>query len=367
MTDQTEMAQPQTAPAETATGEAAPHPEAALHPIRLSANQPTGRFYRGGARIAAFRNAGAAVEYTPEDWVASTTSVRGQGTTGQTRLESGELLADAIERSPRAWLGDAHLDAFGVDTMLLVKLLDAGQRLPVHAHPGREFALSHLGSARGKAEAWYLLNPGTVHLGLTRDVSIAELRALVDAQDVEGMLGIMHEVAVEAHQTVFVPPGVLHAIGEGILLAEVQEPQDLSILLEWRDFELDGENDGHLDLGFDAALTAVETRARTRAQIDALIGPAGHDGDCLPGEAHRYFQLERLTVDGETLVAAGYAVLITVAGAVDVVEADGAGTPAEAGATVVLPHSAGAVILRGEGVVLVARPPAPASAPGTRP
>ena len=40
---------------------------------------------------------------------------------------------------------------------------------------------------------------------------------------------------------VLVPAGVLHAIGEGVLLVELQEPEDLSILLEWRGFELDGD------------------------------------------------------------------------------------------------------------------------------
>ncbi|WP_231560250.1 hypothetical protein [Microbacterium hominis] len=40
----------------------------------------------------------------------------------------------------------------------LVKLLDAGQRLPVHAHPDDAFAAAHLGRAHGKAEAWYILS-----------------------------------------------------------------------------------------------------------------------------------------------------------------------------------------------------------------
>ena len=57
---------------------------------------------------------------------------------------------------------------------------------------------------------------------------------------------------------VLVPAGRLHAIGEGVLLLELQEPEDLSILLEWGGFALDGERDGHLGLGFDLALSAVD-------------------------------------------------------------------------------------------------------------
>jgi mannose-6-phosphate isomerase len=72
----------------------------------------------------------------------------------------------------------------------------------------------------------------------------------------------------------YVPPGVLHAVGEGVLV-ELQEPEDLSILLEWRGFELDGERDGHLGLGFDLAPEAVECRSRSSEEIRQLVRPAG--------------------------------------------------------------------------------------------
>jgi mannose-6-phosphate isomerase len=73
----------------------------------------------------------------------------------------------------------------------------------------------------------------------------------------------------------YVPPGVLHAVGKGVFLVELQEPEDLSILLEWRGFELDGERDGHLGLGFDLALEAVECRSRSSEEIRQLVRPAG--------------------------------------------------------------------------------------------
>ncbi len=335
-------------------------------PIVLSANQPRARFYRGGARIADFRGTAGAEEFTPEDWVASTTSVRGQEPAGQTRLPTGELLADAVAASPADWLGPEHLAAFGADTMLLVKLLDAGQRLPVHAHPDGPFARRLVGTAHGKAEAWYLLRPGVVRLGLTRDIGAAELRAPVAAQDTRALLGPIHELVVEAGQTVFVPPGVLHAIGEDILLVEVQEPEDLSILLEWDGFELDGPADGHLGLGFEVALDAVETRARGRDEIEALVVSGPADGDRLPGEAARFFRLERVTVAGGVGIDPGFAVLITMAGELDIVHSDGERTAANAGSTVLLPHAAGPMRLEGAATALIARPPLPWASRPTR-
>jgi mannose-6-phosphate isomerase len=81
-----------------------------------------------------------------------------------TRLDDGRLLSDAITNEPLTWLGEDHVARYGDDVMLLVKLLDAGQRLPVHAHPDGDFAASHVAAAHGKAEAWYILSPGTVYL-----------------------------------------------------------------------------------------------------------------------------------------------------------------------------------------------------------
>ena len=327
-------------------------------PVQIPANQPPARFYRGGDRIASFRGTGPAAPNTPEDWVGSTTCVRGQDPTGRTRLPDGTDLADSVAADPIGWLGAEHMQAYGPDTMLLVKLLDAGQRLPIHAHPHRSFAGEHLGAAHGKAEAWFLLTPGVVHLGLREDVAADRLLEMIGTQDTDTLLGLMHRIEVPAGHTVYVPPGVLHAIGEGILLVEVQEPEDLSILLEWRGFDLDGVADGHLDLGFPLALEAVETTARTAESIAALVRGPGEDG-CLPAEAAEYFRLDRIVVDGERTVPPGFGVLVVTEGRVQVAgtigHADDLDAPA--GTTVLVPHAAGTVQLTGQGVVVLARPP----------
>ena len=326
-------------------------------PIILPANRPADRAYLGGERISAFRGDPDQGPYTPEDWIGSTTSVRGHATLGQTVLPSGVLLADEVAARPIEWLGAEHIAAFGVDTKLLVKLLDAGQRLPMHAHPHRDFAAANLGANHGKAEAWYILTPGEVYLGFTRDVSIAELQELVNAQKIDEMLALMHCIPVVAHQTVYVPPGLLHATGKGILLAEVQEPEDLSILLEWRDFEVDGQIDGHLGLGFDLALQAVETRGRAASEIASLVTGAEGFGSVLAAESNEYFRLERLNVAGEASAEPGFAVIIVIDGNLEIVTEDGSAVRADEGSTAILPFSAGPILFRGVGTVLLVRPP----------
>jgi mannose-6-phosphate isomerase len=356
-----------------ATGEAMGAPTL----VALGSNQPADRFYRGGPRISAFRGERSQGPRTPEDWVGSTTTVRGRQALGLTELPDHSLLVDAVERQPLDWLGPEHVQAFGKDTKLLVKLLDSGQRLPVHAHPDAGFALDHLGARHGKAEAWYILTAGEVFLGLREEVSLPRLQSLVDEQDIEALLQLMHRVPVEPHQTVYVPPGVLHAIGEGVFLVEVQEPEDLSILLEWRDFELDGRADGHLGLGFDTALSAVETHARTGVEVAGLLGGGPRNGaltnggvtdgaltvgDVLAAGAAEYFRLERVTVDGEAHLDRGFAVLIITAGSLAVTAQDGTTVDAARGATLLIPFIAGDLRVCGRGQVLMARPPRPGPA-----
>jgi mannose-6-phosphate isomerase len=321
---------------------------------RLPSNRPPERFYRGGAQISSFRGETSDAAFEPEDWIGSTTTIFGEQDLGLTRLADGRILRDAVAADPGYWLGTEHAARWGDDVRLLVKLLDAGQRLPVHAHPDDAFAAEHLGYSHGKAEAWYILTGGTVHLGLVRSFGQEELAALVEAQDVDALLGLLHEVAVAPGDVVFVPPGVLHAIGAGVLLLELQQPEDLSILLEWRDFALDGTADGHLGLGFGVALTAVDRTALSREALAGLVRPAPPSGSAFPSGADAFFRLERRAVDGPSRLDPGFAVLVVAGGSVTL-----SGREAPSGSTWLVPAGEGPIDLDGTGELLVARPPAP--------
>ena len=324
----------------------------------LDANQPPERFYRGGVKIDRFRGLAKGPDRRPEDWVGSTTTLAGEKRLGLSHLRDGALLADAIAADPVAWLGQDHIAAFGSSTMLLVKLLDAGQRLPVHAHPDDAFSGEHLHHPFGKAEAWYILDGGTVHLGLRREVAHRRLAELVAWQDTTGLIELLHEREVEPGDVVYVPPGELHAVGAGVFLLELQQPEDLSILLEWDGFELDGARDGHLGLGFDLALNAVTTEARSSADVDRWILPAEEGASVLPRESEQYFRLERHVVDGEVSIAPGFAILIVEEGALTLAAASGALRVAR-GSTIAIPHGDGELTVSGEGTILVCRPPSP--------
>jgi mannose-6-phosphate isomerase len=327
--------------------------------VRLDANQPPERFYRGGAKIDRFRGTAKGPDRRPEDWIGSTTTLAGEKRLGLSRLRDGRLLTDAIAADPLKWLGADHLAAYGSSTMLLVKLLDAGQRLPVHAHPDDAFSAAHLHRPFGKAEAWYILDGGLVHLGLRRDIDRHSLAELVRWQDTAALLGLLHEREVEPGDVVYVPPGELHAIGARVFLLELQQPEDLSILLEWHGFALDGQRDGHLGLGFDLALQAVNTRERSPAELDRWVLPGGEGRSILPPDSAPYFRLDRHVVDGFIDIEAGFAIIVVEEGEVKLTSAAGHSRRGRRGSTIAAPHAEGAITASGSGIVLVCRPPHP--------
>ena len=108
-----------------------------MRPLTLPPNVLR-HFYAGGERIAALRGT-APQEHTPEEWIGAANTTF-DGSRGLSALPDGTLVRDAIEADPEAFLGPEHVARFGADPALLVKLLDAGQRLPVHFHPDRAFA-----------------------------------------------------------------------------------------------------------------------------------------------------------------------------------------------------------------------------------
>ncbi|MDT0263996.1 cupin domain-containing protein [Jatrophihabitans lederbergiae] len=99
---------------------------------------------------------------------------------------------------------------------------------------------------------------GVVYLGFAEDTSLDSLTAWMKDSDPAPMLAAMNRLPVQVGEAVLVPAWVPHAIGAGILLVELQEPTDSSIMLEWQGFAVDDPDDWHLGLGPDTALALVD-------------------------------------------------------------------------------------------------------------
>jgi mannose-6-phosphate isomerase len=323
-----------------------------VQPMMLAPNQPN-TFYRGSGRMATFRD--RELPPRPEDWVGSTTTRFAQQKSGLSALADGMLLIDAISADPAGWLGPDRASTDDPSySGLLVKLLDAGQRLPLHVHPSKAFARSHLASPYGKTEAWVVLDaaPGAViNMGFTRDVSLPELSRWVDQQQVAELLEVTHRVPVQAGDAILCPAGMPHAIGSDILLVELQEPSDLSIMLEWEGFPLTRE-DAFLGLSSDDAMHCVDRSALTGDRLGELRTPA--PGSLLPVEAAEFFRAQPW---GAGVMDAAFSIVIVTANSGILAGAWGE-LPVSTGDTVVLPFGAGPVTVSGAARGIRCRPPA---------
>ncbi len=133
-------------------------------------------------------------------------------------------------------------DATAPKSALLLKLLFTSEPLSIQVHPDDSFARS-IGLPNGKTEAWYILSakPGAqVAIGLKHPLSAAELRASIEDGSIAEKVQWR---SVSNGEAIFVPAGTIHAIGGGIVLAEIQQQSDATFRL----FDYGRQRELHVD------------------------------------------------------------------------------------------------------------------------
>jgi mannose-6-phosphate isomerase len=182
-------------------------------------------------------------------------------------------LASLLSSDPEYFLGSAHVTKYGAHPMLLVKFLDSAVRLHLQAHPSREFARTHLGSAVGKTEAYHVLGArdgeeAFIFAGFQRPPSLEELKRLIETQDIRGLEQCCDRIGIQPGETWFIPAGLPHAIGPGVFTVEIQEPSDLVVRLE---FEKAGytlpASARFMNRDIDFALSLMDISAHSRDEI----------------------------------------------------------------------------------------------------
>ncbi|MCI8623887.1 MAG: class I mannose-6-phosphate isomerase [Provencibacterium sp.] len=139
--------------------------------------------------------------------------------------EAGKTLRALFEAHGEALAG--RRCARFQDFPVLVKLIDAARPLSIQVHPSDEYALKNENSF-GKTEMWIILDAqpdSFLYYGFNREVSAGELREAIENNRLEELLG---KRPVRRGDVVFIPAGMLHAIGAGIVLCEVQQNSNLT-------------------------------------------------------------------------------------------------------------------------------------------
>ena len=149
-----------------------------------------------------------------------------------------------------------------------------------------------------------------------RDRNKEDLLKLVRSQDSAALLASLRRAEVSVGDAILVPAGVAHAIDAGIFLLELQEPTDLSALLEWEGFAVDGIKDGHLGLGFETVTDALKLDPLTHNEFESLIARNALTGGALrsnlPLKADGYFRAHLAPQSGE--FEAGFAIALVLNG-----------------------------------------------------
>jgi mannose-6-phosphate isomerase len=248
----------------------------------------------------------------------------------------GKTLNELCDAYPRELLGTA-----AGRFPLLIKLLDCRELLSIQVHPNDALAPKLSAECNGKTEAWVVLHAergSKIDAGFKPGVTRAE----VERRLAEGTLeGALHSFAPQAGQCLYLPAGTVHAVGGGVVMAEVQQASDATFrLYDWNRVGTDGKP---RQLHIPEALESIDW---SRGPVDPVVPVLiRHEGDIREEQLVRSecFALDRLTLQaGATLEATGPAIWMGLAGRAKVGE-----TPLVAGGSILVPAE-GATSIRAE-------------------
>lgn len=192
-------------------------------------------------------------DITGESWELS--AVKGDISVVANGFLSGTSLQEIINKQPEQLLGKDVVQRFGKDFPILIKFIDAKQDLSIQLHPNDELAKKRHNSF-GKTEMWYVMDAdegANLIVGFNKDVTKEEYS---DSLKHNTLLDLLNYENVKEGDTFFINTGKIHAIGAGVLLAEIQQTSDVT----YRVFDFNRrDKDGNLrELHTELALDAMD-------------------------------------------------------------------------------------------------------------
>lgn len=250
---------------------------------------------------------------------------------------AGKTLAQYIQENGSQALG-THCRRFR-DFPILIKFIDAAQNLSVQVHPGNRYALAEE-HQYGKTEMWYVMDAAPnsfLYYGFKREVSQEEFARRIQE---DTLLEVLNAVPVQKGDVLFIESGTIHAIGAGILIAEIQ--QNSNVTYRVYDYGWVGKDGKKRDLHIEKALAVTN-----RVPILRSGRSYPHVADC------DYFTVDRLNLDGSVMrkvegaVNEDSFVSILIMNGKGSISCGGEQVPYQKGDSVFLPAGSGAYTMEG--------------------
>ncbi len=259
------------------------------YPFRLSSVQKSPVW--GGTKLLTDRGKRSDSPTVGESW--ELTVRKNENSMIENGAFAGQTLGNVIKQFGGGLIAPDYADA---NFPLLIKLIDACDKLSVQVHPDDAYA-KKVENDRGKTEMWYILSAddnAEIVFGLADGVGKAEFANAVNAGKTDSAL---RHVPVKSGDVFFIPAGLVHAIGRGILIAEIQQNCDLTYRVY--DYGRRDKNGNLRELHIGKALDVA--RPFTNAEIGAVRfsrqSPSLAGGECLAD--CKFFRVEKLAVHGD--------------------------------------------------------------------
>lgn len=256
-----------------------------MYPLRF--NPIFRRYIWGGRRLADtlgkqigegddYAESWEIVDHDQDQSVVAFGDLEGQTLNSLIREYQSRLLGKKVFEQ----ITDGRLpDALQYRFPLLFKFLDANRTLSVQVHPDDELAALKEPADLGKTEAWYVVDAqqdAKIYAGLKTGVDSDELRIAADTGKTEEVLNSFHPTAGDC---VFIPAGAVHAIGEGLLVAEIQQSSDTTYrLFDWNRVDKQGNaRELHVNEAIHATdyrlgpIESQKPKAMSQAQVVELV------------------------------------------------------------------------------------------------
>jgi mannose-6-phosphate isomerase len=205
----------------------------------------------GGNKLVNMLGKSGKCDKCGESWELS--AVQGDVSVVSNGFLKNNSLEEIIEIYMGDIVGDKVYEQYGIEFPLLIKFIDACDNLSIQVHPDDELAMKRHNSF-GKTEMWYVMDvePGAQLIsGFNQPVTRDKYLESVNNNTLEHLL---NKVSVKPGDTFFIPAGRVHAIGSGILLAEIQQTSDVTYrIFDYNRKDAQGKTrELHTDLAVDA-------------------------------------------------------------------------------------------------------------------